>query len=122
VSLDSSVGRPPGRVSERDPLLDHSGSEEDTEGNDEESGSLIEAMHPLAPQDLRPGDEESVDDELALPGPRDEQEEADRCNQATPDNVPNREVDVEELHSWSLIEFTECLIQDVTPNHLESRG
>ena len=74
-------------MSERDLLPDHSSSKEDTEGKDEDSGNLIEAMSPLAPQDLRPGDKQSVDDELALRGPRDEQEEADRCNQTSPEDV-----------------------------------
>ena len=70
-------GQPRRVEPEQDPLPNHTDHEKDTESDDEDSGNLVEAMHLLTPEDLRPGDEESVDDELALHGSRNEQEQTD---------------------------------------------
>jgi len=63
-----------------DRLLDHTDSEKDTEDDDNDSGDLIEDVHPFTPENLRTRDEQSVDDELTLRGPRDEHEETDCGN------------------------------------------
>jgi len=74
-------------VSESERLLDHSRCEEDAKSGDKDSGNLIEAVHALAPETLRPSDEQPVDDELTLRSPGHEKEQADCSKQASPKNV-----------------------------------
>ena len=80
-------GQPRRVEPEQDSLANHTDRKKDTESDDEDSGSLVEAMHLLTPEDLRPGDEESVDDELALHGTRNEQEQTDCGDQTSPGNL-----------------------------------
>jgi hypothetical protein len=80
-------GHPRRAVTEKDPLLDHTGNEKDAEDGNKDSDNLMEAVHPFTPEDLRAGDQQPVDDELALRGSGDEHEETDCCNQASPKNV-----------------------------------
>ena len=70
-----------------DRLLDQPSSKQDTEDDNYDSDSLIEAVHSLAPEDLRAGDQEPIDDEVALRGSGDEHEETDCCNQTSPEYV-----------------------------------
>jgi hypothetical protein len=72
---------------EQTSLPNHTDRKEDAESDDKDSGNLMEAVNTLTPEDSRPSDEQSVDDELALHGSRDEQKQTDCGNQATPENV-----------------------------------